>query len=442
MRPPRYNHTIDEQAFIRKTTHAQLINHVPAGSTVLEIGCSTGYVSRYLREMKGCVVTGIEVDPDAAGQAAAFCRQILIGDIEKEDLLDPLKGQQFDVILLGDVLEHLINPQLVLARLKGFLSPSGKVLISVPNVANWRIRLNLATGKFQYSDEGLLDKTHLRFFTYRSLREMIEKTGYRIYDMGYSAGDGRFLPMLLSRLFPGLLSFQFIVECRPSMAKSNEPGHLGTDTKTFQCYDFSMAENPKTTHAQIIHLVGRNKRVLEIGCHTGRVAKHLAEQGCSIVGVELNEAAACEAQSYCKEIIVGDIERSETLQRISGLYDVIVFGDVLEHLVDPGRVLQGIQRLLDARGYMVITLPNIANFKIRLQLLAGRFQYQDTGILDRSHLRFFTLDTVLQMIRENGYIVDYFNVASMNMPMFIMKLNPRLFAPQFVLKIRPDHAGG
>ena len=435
----RYSHTINEEAFLRKTTHAQLIERVPDGSTVLEVGCSTGYISHYLHDVKRCIVTGIEIDPEAAGLARAFCRQVIIGDIETDRVMEQLNGRLFDVILLGDVLEHLVNPDRTLIRLKRFLSPHGRVLISVPNVANWRLRLSLALGKFQYTKEGLLDETHLRFFTLKTLRAIIMNTGYTIESISYWAGGGRPLPMLLTRFFPGLLAFQFIVSCRPALQDASPVVPTRGDG-TLCRYDCAMVENPKTTHAQILKLVGHHKRVLEAGCSTGRLSKYLMEQGCSVVGVEVEEAAAREARKYCKEVIVGNIESPAVLGRISGAYDVILFGDVLEHLKRPERVLKDVRQFLDPNGYVIITLPNIANFKVRFEVLMGRFQYRETGILDRSHVRFYTFSSAIQMIRESGYAIDYFHVAGMNMPMFLMKLNPKFFAPQFVFKVRSADA--
>ena len=154
-------------------------------------------------------------------------------------------------------------------------------------------------------------------------------------------------------------------------------------------------------------LVGDNKQVIDFGCATGYFAQLLKSKGCQVTGVEINPSAAKVAEQYCQQVIVADLDfvsLSEILPQQT--FDVAVFGDVLEHLRDPWKVLQETKQLLKPEGYVVASIPNIAHGAIRLALLQGRFDYMELGILDNTHLRFFTRKTVEQLFDDSGYFVD------------------------------------
>ncbi len=159
-----------------------MLDIVGTGRRVLELGCSSGYISRFLAE-RNCKVTGIEFDPMAAAQARAFCEEVIVADLDLRPLVDLLPGTRFDVALFGDVLEHLRDPWRVLDETRSFLGQGSFVVISVPNVAHGAVRLSLLRGSFNYMDQGLLDATHLRFFTLRSVRELCLRAGYRIEEV-------------------------------------------------------------------------------------------------------------------------------------------------------------------------------------------------------------------------------------------------------------------
>jgi len=160
------------------STHSKIVSLVPPATRVLEFGCATGYMSEVLKERLGCTVVGIEIDPGAAALAEAYTERVIVGDAEKIDYAAELAGEEFDVVLFADVLEHLKEPADVLRRVRPFVAEDGVVIASIPNIAHASVRLALLGGEFRYREWGLLDDTHLRFFTRASIQDLFEETGY------------------------------------------------------------------------------------------------------------------------------------------------------------------------------------------------------------------------------------------------------------------------
>lgn len=151
-------------------------------------------------------------------------------------------------------------------------------------------------------------------------------------------------------------------------------------------------------------------RVIDIGCGEGYLSSHLAQKykNAFITGIEINDKAANEARQKCNEVITGDIEK--ILLNKSGLdentFDCAILADVLEHLVNPWDVLKKIKRILKDTGRIVASIPNIGNYGVIYYLLRGKWEYRDEGIMDRSHLRFFTLDGIVKMFADAGFEVE------------------------------------
>ena len=160
------------------STHSKIVSLVPPATRVLEFGCATGYMSEVLKDRLGCTVVGIEIDPGAAALAEEHVERVIVGDAEKIDLAAELAGEEFDVVLFADVLEHLKEPAHVLRRVRPFVAENGVVVASIPNIAHASVRLALLGGEFRYREWGLLDDTHLRFFTRASIQDLFEETGY------------------------------------------------------------------------------------------------------------------------------------------------------------------------------------------------------------------------------------------------------------------------
>jgi methionine biosynthesis protein MetW len=195
-----------------------LLDWVGSGRRVLEVGCSTGYMSRLMAE-RNCVVTGIEVDAEAAARARKYCEEVHVVDMNVRDWIDALPKAAFDVVLLGDVLEHLVDPWNVLRQVAEVLDTGGSILVSLPNVVHWMTRLGIFLGQFDYQPVGTCDHTHLRFFTVKTARDLIESAGYRIVRFqpvsgGWMSGHARPLWRVLARSMPGLFAYQLLFDAR------------------------------------------------------------------------------------------------------------------------------------------------------------------------------------------------------------------------------------
>ena len=159
-------------------------------------------------------------------------------------------------------------------------------------------------------------------------------------------------------------------------------------------------------HAMTLRLVGHNKRILEFGCAAGHMTRAFTSQGNRVVAIDIDPQAAAIAARTAERVIVGDLESMDLGTAIGDeTFDVVTFGDVLEHLRNPQAVLAQARRFLRPDGFAVISLPNVAHADIRLALIEGRWDYQSFGLMDSSHIRFFTRDTSRKMLREAGFHV-------------------------------------
>jgi O-antigen biosynthesis protein len=202
-----------------------LLEWVGTGKRVLELGCSTGFMSQYLAQKRGCSVVGVEVDPEAAAQAKKSCREVFVEDLNCPGWTICLPERAFDVVLMADVLEHLADPQGLLIEIRSLLDANASLVISIPNVVHWITRLKIMFGRFVYESSGTLDHTHLRFYTPKTARKMIESAGYRITRFhpafgGRLSGHARPVWQQLAHWFPGLFAFQLLFEAKAEEGKS------------------------------------------------------------------------------------------------------------------------------------------------------------------------------------------------------------------------------
>nr|WP_297425908.1 class I SAM-dependent methyltransferase [uncultured Actinotalea sp.] len=164
-------------------------------------------------------------------------------------------------------------------------------------------------------------------------------------------------------------------------------------------------EADNNSHALMVHLVGADRRVLDVGCATGYLGAALKERGCTVSGVEIDPEAAVRAREVLDEVVVADLASVRLTEHFEpGSFDVVVLGDVLEHLTDPLRLLRDARDVLVPGGSVVISLPNVSHADVRLALLQGRWRYGDRGLLDRTHVVFFTVDSLLRLLAAAGLV--------------------------------------
>jgi 2-polyprenyl-3-methyl-5-hydroxy-6-metoxy-1,4-benzoquinol methylase len=196
----------------------------------------------------------------------------------------------------------------------------------------------------------------------------------------------------------------------PSESDAGGAGHPGTkrDGELVSRYETDIdLENPNNSQTQLITLVGRDKKVLDVGCAAGDTAAVMTMRGCQVSGVDIDAEAAEPAREVLDELVIANIDLSPLSNHFKPQsFDAIIFGDVLEHLVDPWAALRDCHVLLRPGGRVIVSIPNVAHASVRLALLTGRWDYTDKGLLDRTHLRFFTEESVVDLLESSGYAVD------------------------------------
>lgn len=170
-------------------------------------------------------------------------------------------------------------------------------------------------------------------------------------------------------------------------------------------YEYEVDMSSQTAPANVVRMVGKNKRVLEIGCGPGSITKLLMKQGCCrVTGLELDLEAIKKVAPYCERVMQADLNSSDwpTLLESYEAFDVVVAADVLEHLYDPWVTLKRMVSLIGQSGYLVISLPHVGHAAIAACLINGDFDYRDWGLLDRTHIRFFGLKNIKDLFSQAG----------------------------------------
>lgn len=177
-------------------------NIIGEGRKVLEVGCATGYVGEHLVKQQRCRVYGVEYVERAAQKARerGCYEQVITGDIQDSATLSVLEANSFDFVLFGDVLEHLITPERGLANVLPYLTAGGHILICVPSIVHWSIRRDMLRGHFEYTDTGPLDRTHVHFFTPKTIRDLVRQAGLKIVRAGGVVWLPRFCYRLPQRI--------------------------------------------------------------------------------------------------------------------------------------------------------------------------------------------------------------------------------------------------
>uniref|UniRef100_UPI00404AC985 class I SAM-dependent methyltransferase n=1 Tax=Gelidibacter sp. TaxID=2018083 RepID=UPI00404AC985 len=158
----------------------EMLTYLPKTSTkVLEVGCGRGTFAKQIKDYNNAEVWGIELVESEANLAETILDKVFIGKCE--DIIKNLPNEYFNAIYFNDVLEHLVDPYWVLSEIKQKLTTNGLIISSIPNIRNFRVIKKLVVnGDFEYTDKGIMDRTHMRFFTKKSIKNMYENLGYKV----------------------------------------------------------------------------------------------------------------------------------------------------------------------------------------------------------------------------------------------------------------------
>ena len=182
---------------------------------------------------------------------------------------------------------------------------------------------------------------------------------------------------------------------------------------------YQLKDDPYSSHSVMLSLLGdgRGRRLLDVGAADGFLAEILSARGWAVTAVERDPVRAEQARGKCRELIVGDV--ADAVVGRSDRFDAIVFGDVLEHLDDPLSTLRSATASLVPGGLVLVSVPNVAHLFVRLSLLLGHFDYADRGILDRTHLRFFTRRSFARFLAEAGLVLDELTATPVPLPLVV-----------------------
>lgn len=207
---------------VYSSVNRAVFDRVPlAAGSVLDVGCGDGTLGAALKARAACAVTGVTSSTEESRRAGAVLDAVILADLESADLT---ALGRFEVIICSHVLEHLRDPGRVLTQLRSNLTPGGRLIVALPNPLLWRQRLAFLAGRFRYTQGGIMDDTHVKFFDWVSAGQLVESAGYRVVQAVADGGwpGSRFLPAplgqaldrLATSMRPGLFGVQFVIEAR------------------------------------------------------------------------------------------------------------------------------------------------------------------------------------------------------------------------------------
>lgn len=253
----------DIAALDKNTSHHKLAARVPAGTSVLDVGCACGDMGIFLKKTKQCRMTGIEYDEASLAIAAASNAYDCLrqADLNSFVPLEHFPSASFDVLLFGDILEHLYDPQTVLGNFLPLLKEDGRVLISLPNITHASIITQLFLDKFEYMDFGILDRTHIRFFTAENIAQLLSNNGLEVCCCDHVICDFTDLQdkkhfdklsFLITKSIKSLdhsFVFQYIIESQKSKNNSISESIIREKLLTFSQETYELIKNNKDNYS-------------------------------------------------------------------------------------------------------------------------------------------------------------------------------------------------
>lgn len=183
-----------------------------SNAAVLDIGCGDGELGAWIKRHAQANIHGIDISEASMEAARSKLDKVFCFDIENDKWPEEIKNTRYNYMIISEVLEHLYYPENLMKDIFNFIKEDTEIIISVPNILFWRNRISLLSGKFEYSDKGLMDRGHIHFFSWESLRKMVENNGFIITD------ENHHIPTkwtkFIGTIFPGLFAYQFIFKIK------------------------------------------------------------------------------------------------------------------------------------------------------------------------------------------------------------------------------------
>lgn len=209
---------------IYEAANQSVLSHIPDNAKrILDLGCGTGTLGREIKRKLRCEIIGITFSDEEAMSARQWLDSVIVCDLNQ---FEPRDLGAFDSIICSHILEHLFSPDELLTRLRNILTPDGVLIVALPNVLFWKQRLQFLRGRFRYTEGGMMDHTHYRFFDYSTSVKLIRDAQFEIITRDVEAffplpflrdhlkSLARCLDQLASHLIPGLFGMQFIIVAR------------------------------------------------------------------------------------------------------------------------------------------------------------------------------------------------------------------------------------
>ncbi len=296
---------------------SKIARYVRSNGNVLELGPATGYFTKHLKEELGCSVHCIEISESMAKEAEKYCEKMVIADIDAINMEEAFSGNAYDYVIIADVLEHLQEDEKTLISCRNLLKPGGKCIVSVPNIGHASIIGGLLKGRFDYTNEGLLDRTHLHFYTRRSITRLLEKCGFEIIEtdtvtklpedteVRNSLTD---LPYdIQKQIFsaPDALTYQFIFICE-DRSRSQRSKRKKVRQKA-----------PSVTDLRRLHLEGLTHRIKELSEALSEAEKIAFERLSALKKFE-KELSRAQSITYDRLETIKELEAQH--RRLEGKY--------------------------------------------------------------------------------------------------------------------------
>jgi len=435
---------------------------ISGAKNILEYGCGTGgsldvFFDKYNKENYNIV--GVDIAEDALAKARGAYPNYSFLKISDNRMLEVL-DESIDAAFMFHVLHHSTGHKQIFDEIFRKVKPGGKFLINDLTSRNPIIRLgrvvfatftNFFAPKFQEDlviDGKIPDK--YRIDVSEKLKE-IQNAGFVISEVGYGHlfffvfhWVDKFVPVSKTAVVRGIYSKLIYLENKltkiPFFHNFSEVVYIKAMKPIVAPNSVLSSGDYSDSFNNVVYSrIEPNSYVLDVGCWSGNLGKRLInEKNCRVDGVEINESASVKAleNGYAKIYKVN--LNSEMLNfDINAKYDYMVFADVLEHLINPNEVLKLLKDFVSDKGRIVVSLPNVAFIQNRLNLLLGKWNYREFGTLDKTHLKFFTMDTAKDLLERSGYKVvsveGYNQFSSLKFLEVFRKFFPRLFSYQLLL---------